>query len=66
MRSPEMIIKRPLLTEKGTFLKETGGMSEEDMVDPESVSPQMLLEVLATRTRSKSSTRWRSSGTSTC
>jgi large subunit ribosomal protein L23 len=45
MRSPEMIIKRPLLTEKGTFLKETGGMSEEDMVAPESVAPQLLLEV---------------------
>ena len=45
MRSPEIIIKRPLLTEKGTFLKETGGMSEEDMVAPESVSPQLLLEV---------------------
>jgi len=45
MRSPEIIIKRPLLTEKGTFLKETGGMSEEDMVEPEKVSPQLLLEV---------------------
>jgi large subunit ribosomal protein L23 len=45
MRSPEIIIKRPLLTEKGTFLKETGGMSEEDMVAPESVAPQLLLEV---------------------
>jgi len=45
MRSPEIIIKRPLLTEKGTFLKETGGMSEEDLVEPENVSPQLLLEV---------------------
>jgi large subunit ribosomal protein L23 len=45
MRSPEIIIKRPLLTEKGTFLKDTGGMSEEDMVAPESVAPQLLLEV---------------------
>jgi large subunit ribosomal protein L23 len=45
MRSPEMIIKRPLLTEKGTFLKDTGGMSEVDMGDPESVAPQLLLEV---------------------
>ncbi len=25
MRSPEQIIKRPLLTEKGTRLKDTGG-----------------------------------------
>jgi large subunit ribosomal protein L23 len=45
MRSPEIIIKRPLLTEKGTFLKDTGGMSEEDIGDPESVAPQLLLEV---------------------
>jgi large subunit ribosomal protein L23 len=45
MRSPEIIIKRPLLTEKGTFLKDTGGMSEEDMVAPESIAPQLLLEV---------------------
>ena len=45
MRSPELIIKRPLLTEKGTFLKETGGRAEEDMGAPESVPPQLLLEV---------------------
>jgi large subunit ribosomal protein L23 len=45
MRSPEVIIKRPLLTEKGTFLKETGGRSEEDLGDPESVQPQLLIEV---------------------
>jgi large subunit ribosomal protein L23 len=25
MRTPSYIVKRPLLTEKGTFLKETGG-----------------------------------------
>ncbi len=34
MRSPELIIKRPILTEKGTLLKETGGTSGE--LDPES------------------------------
>jgi large subunit ribosomal protein L23 len=44
MRSPEQIIKRPLLTEKGTFLKDTGGRVEGD-IDPEQVSPQLLLEV---------------------
>jgi large subunit ribosomal protein L23 len=45
MRSPEVIIKRPLLTEKGTFLKDTGGRAEKDVGDPESVRPQLLLEV---------------------
>jgi large subunit ribosomal protein L23 len=45
MRSPEIIIKRPLLTEKGTFLKDTGGQVEEDIADPEQVAPQLLLEV---------------------
>ena len=45
MRSAELIIKRPLLTEKGTFLKDTGGRAEEDIGDPEQVPPQLLLEV---------------------
>ena len=45
MRSPESIIKRPLLTEKGTLLKDTGGQPEDDIADPEQVSPQLLLEV---------------------
>lgn len=44
MRSPEKIIKRPLLTEKGSLLKETGGRPEGD-IDPEQVQPQLLLEV---------------------
>ena len=44
MRAPELIIKRPLLTEKGTLLKETGGTTE--VLDPEQVSPQLLFEVL--------------------
>jgi large subunit ribosomal protein L23 len=43
MRAPELIIKRPLLTEKGTFLKDTGGNSGE--VDPETVKSQLLFEV---------------------
>jgi large subunit ribosomal protein L23 len=45
MRSPELIIKRPLLTEKGTFLKDTGGQPEAAITDPEKVAPQLLLEV---------------------
>jgi len=44
MRSPEQIIKRPLLTEKGTFLKETGGRPEGD-IDPETLKSQLLFEV---------------------
>jgi large subunit ribosomal protein L23 len=44
MRSPEQIIKRPLLTEKGTFLKETGGRAEGD-AEPESLKSQLLFEV---------------------
>jgi large subunit ribosomal protein L23 len=44
MRSPEQIIKRPLLTEKGSVLKETGGRPEQQ-VDPEQVQPQLLFEV---------------------
>ncbi len=44
MRSPEQIIRRPLLTEKGTFLKETGGRPEGD-IDPETLKSQLLFEV---------------------
>jgi large subunit ribosomal protein L23 len=44
MRSPEQIIKRPLLTEKGSVLKETGGRPEHQ-IDPELVQPQLLFEV---------------------
>ena len=44
MRSPEQIIKRPLLTEKGTRLKETGGNPGKDL-DPESIKSQLLFEV---------------------
>ena len=46
MRSPEQIIKRPLLTEKGTFLKETGGRAEGDAEGEASeLSTQILFEV---------------------
>jgi large subunit ribosomal protein L23 len=44
MRSPELIIKRPLLTEKGTLLKETGGGASSE-AEPESLKPQLLFEV---------------------
>jgi len=44
MRTPEEIIKRPLLTEKGTLLKETGGQGEGE-VDPETLKSQLLFEV---------------------
>ena len=44
MRSPEQIIKRPLLTEKGTRLKETGGQVEDDL-DPDTLKSQLLFEV---------------------
>jgi large subunit ribosomal protein L23 len=46
MRAPELIIKRPLLTEKGTRLKEGGGRpADEAEDDPESVSSQVAFEV---------------------
>jgi large subunit ribosomal protein L23 len=44
MRSPEQIIKRPLLTEKGTLLKDTGGSAGADL-DPEAIKSQLLFEV---------------------
>lgn len=44
MRAPEEIIKRPLLTEKGTRLKETGGRTGEDL-DPSTIKSQLLFEV---------------------
>jgi large subunit ribosomal protein L23 len=44
MRPPEQIIKRPLLTEKGTRLKETGGNPDGEL-DPEKVKAQLLFEV---------------------
>ena len=45
MRAPELIIKRPLLTEKGTRLKETGGQAGEDL-EPDSIKSQLLFEVV--------------------
>src|SRR3712207_5692838 len=44
MRSAESVIKRPILTEKGTALKETGGRPDGD-ADAESVRPQFLFEI---------------------
>src|SRR5437763_6270854 len=44
MRAPEQIIKRPLLTEKGTRLKETGGQNE-SALDAETAKSQLLFEV---------------------
>ena len=44
MRPPEQIIKRPLLTEKGTRLKETGGSPDSEL-DAETTKPQLLFEV---------------------
>jgi len=44
MRPPEQIIKRPLLTEKGTFLKESGGR-QDGVGEAETLSPQVLFEV---------------------
>jgi large subunit ribosomal protein L23 len=44
MRAPELIIKRPLLTEKGTRLKDTGGRGDEEL-DPETMKSQLLFEV---------------------
>ena len=45
MRAPERIIKRPLLTEKGTRLKETGGQDDSGELDPETLKSQLLFEV---------------------
>ena len=47
MRSPEQIIKRPLLTEKGTRLKDTGGRGQGEIaeLDPATLKSQLLFEV---------------------
>ena len=44
MKSPGQIIKRPLLTEKGTRLKEHGG-AEPGTFSEEELKPQVLFEV---------------------
>ena len=43
MRSPQLVIKRPLLTEKGTRLRETGG--EAFTPDPDDVRQKLMFEV---------------------
>jgi large subunit ribosomal protein L23 len=43
MRSPQTIIKRPLLTEKGTQLRETGGRA--DSPEKDDVEQQLMFEV---------------------
>jgi large subunit ribosomal protein L23 len=45
MRAPEKVIKRPLLTEKGSVLRETGGRPADDTLDADSVEPQLMFEV---------------------
>jgi ribosomal protein L23 len=50
MRAPELIIKRPLLTEKGTTLKETGG-SPTRAWTPSRSPPSCSFEVPATPTK---------------
>lgn len=45
MRAPELIIKRPLLTEKSSFLKETGGQGGDATGDADQQSPQIAFEV---------------------
>ncbi len=44
MRSPQQIIKRPVLTEKGTRLRETGGQ-DGPPAEGEQVAQQVLFEV---------------------
>jgi large subunit ribosomal protein L23 len=44
MRSPQQVIKRPLLTEKGNGLRETGGALTAP-ADPEQLSRKILFEV---------------------
>jgi large subunit ribosomal protein L23 len=43
MRSPQLIIKRPLLTEKGTHLRETGGAAFAP--PPEELKQKVMFEV---------------------
>ena len=46
MRSPQVIIKRPLLTEKGTRMRETGGHAPEAVpADPAELSQKLMFEV---------------------
>lgn len=42
MRTPESVIKRPILTEKSTVLRETGG---NEKAHTDAVKPQFIFEV---------------------
>ena len=45
MRSPQDIVKRPLLTEKGTRARESGGRSNDQLERLPEVRPVILFEV---------------------
>ena len=45
MRLPQDIIRRPLLTEKGSKLRETGGRSDAAEVSDEDLCPKVLFQV---------------------
>ena len=45
MRPPQQIIKRPLLTEKSTRLRETGGAASGVDIDEENLAQKVLFEV---------------------
>lgn len=44
MRAPQTIIKRPLLTEKSTILRETGG-SDQPALEDEDLAQKIVFEV---------------------
>jgi len=64
MRSPEKIIKRPLLTEKGSFAQGDPAVRPEEDLDPEQVQPQLCSKWRRDANKIESSTRSRSCGTS--
>ena len=47
MRAPQLVVRRPLLTEKGTKLKESGGRAEHQMegLEPDKIRSKVLFEV---------------------
>ncbi len=62
MRTPHSIIKRPLLTEKSTRLRETGG-HDAAFGEGEEYAQKIAFEVAATPTRSRSGAPSRSCST---